>query len=269
MKTASLPSRRSRPAFTLIELLVVISIIGILAALLLPVLSRVKIKTLVKKAQIEASQIANAIHSYESDYSKFPVDTYLAGKAATANPSEDLTYGGTFKTPSGATYAVKPSATVTATNLPNSEIMAVLLNAQSWPIAPNVPTLNQGYVKNPQKTLYLTATMAPDTNSPGVGPDGIYRDPWKNPYVITIDANYDEKARDAFYSLLGVSADLADPNTPKRGLNGLIPTVVNNKTYYEANSPVMVWSAGPDGMIDPGQDANHGANKDNVLSWKQ
>jgi len=38
---------------------------------------------------------------------------------------------------------------------------------------------------------------------------------------------------------------------------------------FEANAPVMVWSAGPDGMIDDKQDANHGANKDNVLSWKQ
>lgn len=31
----------------------------------------------------------------------------------------------------------------------------------------------------------------------------------------------------------------------------------------------MVWSAGPDGMIDPKNQANKGANKDNILSWKQ
>ena len=32
----------------------------------------------------------------------------------------------------------------------------------------------------------------------------------------------------------------------------------------------MVWSAGPDKMIDPTQQpANTGANKDNILSWKQ
>ncbi len=39
--------------------------------------------------------------------------------------------------------------------------------------------------------------------------------------------------------------------------------------FYEANSPVMVWSAGPDKMIDPNALATVGANKDNVLSWKQ
>ena len=31
----------------------------------------------------------------------------------------------------------------------------------------------------------------------------------------------------------------------------------------------MVWSAGPDGMIDPNSPATKGANKDNILSWKQ
>jgi hypothetical protein len=30
----------------------------------------------------------------------------------------------------------------------------------------------------------------------------------------------------------------------------------------------MVWSAGPDGKIDPVSPANQGANKDNILSWQ-
>ena len=30
----------------------------------------------------------------------------------------------------------------------------------------------------------------------------------------------------------------------------------------------MVWSAGPDKLVDPNVKANVGANKDNVLSWK-
>jgi hypothetical protein len=34
---------------------------------------------------------------------------------------------------------------------------------------------------------------------PGVGTDLVYRDPWGNPYIITLDLNYDEKARDACY----------------------------------------------------------------------
>jgi hypothetical protein len=38
---------------------------------------------------------------------------------------------------------------------------------------------------------------------------------------------------------------------------------------FENNSPVVVWSIGPDKMFDPNGSAKVGANKDNVLSWKQ
>ena len=110
--------------------------------------------------------------------------------------------------------------------------------------------------------------MPGDTKSSGVGNDGVYRDPWGNPYIITIDLNNDEKARDAFYRDKVVPGDPNDTNTPKRGLNGLIPITVGGQLYYEANTPIMVWSAGPDKMIEQGP-ANQGANKDNVLSWKQ
>jgi len=147
--------------------------------------------------------------------------------------------------------------------------MAALLDVEFWPNAPTTATINKDHVKNPQKTHFLNANMAPNTSSPGVGQDGTYRDPWGNPYIITIDLNYDEKARDAFYRSAAVSADAGDSNNPKRGLNGLIPKVVSGATVYEANSPVMVWSAGPDKLIDPNMAANKGANKDNVVSWKQ
>jgi hypothetical protein len=30
----------------------------------------------------------------------------------------------------------------------------------------------------------------------------------------------------------------------------------------------MVWSAGPDRLIDPTMPANQGYNKDNILSWQ-
>ena len=273
-------------AFTLIELLVVISIIAILAALILPALSAVKKKAQVKKAQMEAGGIANAIHTYEADYSKFPASAAamtaaLAVPAAAGGP-DDITYGtagvicvgpggnvaglpGTgFQTPTG-TYAVESPGYKTN----NSEVMSALLDVEYWPALPGVPTMNLGHVKNPQKTQYLNATMSGNTSSPGIGTDGTYRDLWGNPYIITIDLNFDDKARDVFYRGT-ISADQADSNTPKRGLNGLIPKVLGANVFYEASGPVMVWSAGPDKMIDNGlgASANKGANKDNIISWK-
>ena len=274
--------RRPAGAFTLIELLVVISIIAILAALLLPVLGKVKIKAQVKKAQLEANGIAQAILRYESEYSKYPVSSAAmnaaSGVAAPMGP-EDYTYGtqgvscvgagggavpNAFMTPSGPYPITTPGFSTPQTN--NAEVMAVLLDVERWPNG--TATINQGHAKNPSKTQYLNASMAGDFKSPGIGQDGTYRDLWGNPYIITIDLNYDDKARDGFYRNPAVSADLSDGNTPKRGLLGLIPKVAGGNTFYEANAPVMVWSAGPDRMIDPTAKANAGANRDNVLSWK-
>src|ERR1035438_2614514 len=251
-------ARRASPAFTLIELLVVISIIAILAALLLPALSRVKVKALVQKARTEAGSIANAIHTYESDYSKFPVSAAaMTAAAAAAGGPDDFTYGTSgvscagpggpnpinsgFSTPTAGTYQPVPAPGGYQAN--NSEVMAVLLDVEYWPTVPPTPTINLSHVKNPQKTTYLPVTMAGNTNSPGVGPDGVYRDPWVNPYIITIDLNYDDKARDSFYRDQAISQDLTDP-TGNRSINGLIskkdnngtPVKIGGKFVFEARS---------------------------------
>ena len=53
--------------------------------------------------------------------------------------------------------------------------------------------------KNPQRISFLNAKLTGDVTSPGVGTDYVYRDPWGNPYIITLDANYDAaRAQDVF-----------------------------------------------------------------------
>jgi prepilin-type N-terminal cleavage/methylation domain-containing protein len=249
-------------AFTIVELLTVIAIIGILAAMLLPVLSRAKIAAQKKQAAVEISQIVGAIQQYDSVYGRFPVSLAAQNQAsqnAQNNLNPDFTYGGTFQTPSGNPYPIGTQGLM----LTNDEVIAILMDLTNYPNGSL--TVNTNHQKNPQQTIFLNAKMAGDTNSPGVGTDLVYRDPWGNPYVISMDLNYDEQCRDAFYCLNLISG------TVNPGLNGLVspeaaPAPAQNDFQYHGK--VMVWSAGPDRKIDPNLQANQGYNKDNVLSWQ-
>ena len=262
MKLFSFSARRPRAGFTLIELLVVIAIIGILAAMLLAVLPGVTNASKRTKAKLEAQSIATAIEQYDSAYGRFPVSSAVQTAAATG-PTGDFTYGGSV-----FSNCVPPlPAADSIYYIDNSEVIAILMNLTNYPNS-SVSTINTNYQKNPQKTIFLNAKMSGwdpinvgGKPQPGVDNDLIYRDPWGNPYIISMDLNYDDQTKDAFYCLDKVSHG---------GLNGLTnpdgaAATTDNWQYH---GKVMVWSAGQDGKIDTGDAANKDENKNNILSWQ-
>jgi len=259
MKNSSFRTRRCRRGFTLIELLVVISIIAILAGLLLPVLSKARRTAQIAQAKVEINGIANAISKYEADNSRFPASQKLRANAGEG----DFTFGTVYFDPAGGQRTLtnkkgQPLAKIVngyQYENCNAEVMAALLDRTNlmW---------NLNHALNPNKIGYLTAKEVSDSKLPGVGPDGVYRDPWGNPYIITVDLNGDGKCRDALYKLNSVSEI---PNAGDKGLNGLFRS--GGLNTFDANKPIMAWSFGPDGLVSDQQKANSGVNKDNVVSW--
>lgn len=245
---------------TLVELLVVISIIGVLAGLILPAVGNVKKKAKVVQAQKDMADLKGAINVYQHDYSRLPAST------PAAQLGSDFTYG-TTGTGYGTNIVNNNNIGYQASN---AELMVILTGSTNGMAGyvPDPSVRNDG--RNPRKNQYFNAKAAPGgsgaTAGPGLGTDGVFRDPWSNPYIVALDLNYDNTVSNAVYRLQVVSQVAAGSPGGLYGLVGLPPTGNNNN--YTVRDTVMIFSFGPDGMFDAGTKADTGVNKDNVLSWK-
>ncbi len=257
MKRNASPRRKAHSSgFTLVELLVVIAIIGILASMLLPALSRAKEKANVAKAQQEMKGLVGAIKAYDASYSRWPASEQTRSTISyESNP--DFTFG-------TANVATGPGQQLPNIGDPdtdhqanNSEVMAILMDMTTYPNGD--PTVNQNHNLNQQREVFLEPKMASEAGLEGVGPDGVYRDPWGSPYIITMDMNRDNLTIDGFYGRSNVSAKSGNV-----GYNGLSRT---SSGQYALRAEVMVWSLGPDQAANPGVPAIKGVNEDNVVSW--
>jgi prepilin-type N-terminal cleavage/methylation domain-containing protein len=113
---------RHPSAFTLIELLVVISIIGVLAAFTVPVLSAVKRQQYISHTRAELGQLQAAIDSYHAAYGFYPPDN----PNGVANSSgkllgNQLYYELEGTTNNGANYTTLDGATsIAVTDVPQA-----------------------------------------------------------------------------------------------------------------------------------------------------
>jgi prepilin-type N-terminal cleavage/methylation domain-containing protein len=247
MQTRLLPAPRRRiEGFTLIELLVVIAIIAILAALLLPAISRAKIQAQRKVCLAEEVGLIGAIEQYNATYSRMPTSTNAVN--AVANTTNDFTFGttATMNGPQltgmpvikGATGGIITSNETTPYQNNNSELIAILRDDTFPPEQATNGSQVLAHIYNPQQTsFYQPKTIASGLPAgaalwqPGLGSDDILRDPWGLPYMVTIDLDLDNQVYDNY-------------------LNAMYKAQYGNNTTLLIPGHAVVWSLGPFKQLD-------------------
>jgi prepilin-type N-terminal cleavage/methylation domain-containing protein len=112
MKTRFAPTRPGFRAFTLVELLVVIAIIGVLAALIIPTISKITAMRAISKTKTELKEVQSWIANYKTKRGYYPPDN-------PANPNINQLYyelsGTVFA--NGVYRTLDGSATVNPANM--------------------------------------------------------------------------------------------------------------------------------------------------------
>jgi prepilin-type N-terminal cleavage/methylation domain-containing protein len=155
-----MPKTRRYNAFTLIELLTVIAIVGVLAAILIPVAGKVRGRALVVEATADCRSIATAFKLYYATYGQWPTTN---GKLFGSNDPDRSDWGKDVENSDGE----------------------IVWNFITDMFKGGVGNDADGRARNPQRVEF-----APFPKEK-INDNGDIIDPWGNPYKFKLDANND------------------------------------------------------------------------------
>lgn len=173
-------NRPLQHGFTLIEIVVTLAIIGVLAAILTPVVANYIDEARVTRANDEAQTIAKAILNFNKDTGKWPIFTSGANITVTSSTFQILTGVGTFPQCSVDCGTAAWGATTTKVSALSS---ALEFNTQSY------TTVGKFAWRGP----YLT---------------NVGTDPWANAYLVNAGALAFGQSKAAYVLSAGPNAKI-------------------------------------------------------------
>ncbi|GAB4151767.1 MAG: hypothetical protein Kow00107_02430 [Planctomycetota bacterium] len=264
--TSTTGSNSRLAAFTLIEIMVVIAIIGLLMALVIPILGKIGENSKVTSCKAQIADICSAIEAYRTAFGPYPKDfledfSYLPTESGTKQEQERLKSTAVLILALTHSHIDDPDTVSSCPCRGTGPFFDALKLGDNVLrlTSPNLPDLSASE-KDPYRYSFLTFESIGEPPKPG-RPAFIFVDPWGNPLV------YDEKR--AFKNHVDGKPSLHDDyeNEDHVGITFMAGGSPANDPAFAV--PFLLYSFGPNGVDDTHEASEIGEviHGDDIGNW--